>query len=82
MLLTLDFTHYYGKHKRKPTTVRQEKVRYDNRLCVRLSQDTWNEINEFMEDSGLTLTQAVETMLTDSYLDFKTSKQQYEISDI
>jgi hypothetical protein len=35
-----------------------------------------------MKDSGLTLTQAVETMLTDSYLDYKNSKQQYEISDI
>lgn len=74
---------YFKPNNRKYSlTVRQTNVRQDNRLCVRLSQDTWNEIDEFMNDSGLNLTQAVETMLTDFYLDYKKSKQEYEISDI
>lgn len=73
---------YYGKHKHKKESVRQSTVRHDNRLSVRLSQDTWNEIKEFMADSSLNLTQTVETLLTDSLLDYKLSKQQYEISDI
>lgn len=78
----MEFTHYYGKHKRKIEPVRQTTVRRDNRLSVRLSQDTWNEVEAFMADSSLNLTQTVETLLSDSLLDYKLSKQQYEISDI
>jgi len=74
---------YYGKHKRNKPIVRQTNVRQDNRLCVRLSQDTWNELDKFMRYNELTnLSNAVETLLTDSLLDWKETKQQYEISDI
>lgn len=74
--------HYYGKHKKKKEPVRQNIVRHDNRLSVRLSQDTWSEIDEFKRDSGLNLSQTIETLLSDSLLDYKISKQQFEIEDI
>jgi len=74
--------HYYGKHKNKKEPVRQKIVRHDNRLSVRLSQDTWNEIDEFIKESSLNLSQTIETLLSDSLLDYKISKQQFEIEDI
>lgn len=79
----MDFTHYYGKHKRKKKPVRQTIVRQDNRLSCRLSKDTWNEIDEFIEELGdNNLSNVIETLLSDSLLDFKIAKQKYELSDI
>lgn len=74
---------YYGKHKKKKEPVRQKTVRQDNRLSCRLSQDTWNEIDEFKRDSGIKeLSKVIETLLSDSLLDYKISKQKFEIEDI
>lgn len=79
----MEFTRYYGKHKRKTEPVRQITVRHDNRLSCRLSQDTWNEIDEFKRDSGINnLSTIIETLLSDSLLDYKIEKQKYEIGDI
>jgi hypothetical protein len=79
----LDFTHYYGKHKRQKQSIRQTIVRHDNRLSCRLSQDTWNEIDDFMDELGNNnLSNAIETLLSDSLLDYKIAKQKYELSDI
>ena len=75
------FERYYGKHKHKTPPVRQ--MRTDNRLCVRLSQDTWNEIDRFMEDNGLdNLSKVIEVLLSDSLLDYRIEKQKYELSDL
>lgn len=61
----------------------QKDYRKDNRLSCRLSQDTWNEIDEFKKDSGIKeLSKVIETLLSDSLLDYKISKQKYELSDI
>ena len=75
--------HYYGKHKRKSEPGRQKIVRHDNRLSCRLSQDTWNEIDEFMRDSGINnLSSVIETLLTDSLLDYKIEKEKFELSGL
>ena len=75
------FERYYGKFKKEKTPVRQ--TRTDNRLCVRLSQDTWNEIDRFMEDNGLdNLSKVIEVLLSDSLLDYRIEKQKYELSDL
>jgi hypothetical protein len=58
-------------------------VRQDNRLSCRLSKDTWSEVYEFMKDLGTdNLSNAIETLLSDSLLDYKIAKQKYELSDI
>ena len=73
---------YFKPNNRKfQEIVRQ--TRKDNRLSVRLSQDTWNEIDEFKRDSGIKeLSKVIEALLTDSLLDYKISKQNFELSDI
>lgn len=79
----MEFVGYYGKHKRKTPSVRQTTVRQDNRLSCRLSQDTWNEIDEFMSYNGLTnLSMVIETLLSDSLLDWKLAKQKYELEGL
>lgn len=82
----MEFRGYYGKHKRKSSPVRQVSAgqkRKDNRLSCRLSDDTWNEIDEFMQYNGLdNLSGTIECLLSDSLLDWKIAKQNYELSDI
>ena len=79
----MDFRGYYGKNKTKATTVRQRIVRKDNRLSCRLSDDTWNEIDEFTEDMGIkNLSAVIETLLSDSLLNYKIAKQKYELEGI
>ena len=79
----MEFTRYYGKHKRKNTPVRQKVVRKDNRLSCRLSGDTWNEIEGFMLDNDLdNLSNVIETLLSSELLDYKISKQKYELEGI
>lgn len=74
---------YYGKHKRKNESVRQITVRHDNRFSGRFSQDTWKEIYEFMDDNDLNnVSNVVETLISDSLLDYKISKQQFELKGI
>lgn len=79
----LGFRGYYGKHKKKKGSVRQQIVRQDNRFSGRFSQDTWKEIYEFMDDNDLdNISNVVETLLSDSLLDYKISKQQFELDGI
>lgn len=79
----MEFIRYYGKHKRRTEPVRQKIVRHDNRLSCRLSQDTWNEIDEFKRDSGIKeLSKVIETLLSDSLVDYKISKQKFELEGI
>lgn len=73
---------YFKPNNRKfQEPVRQ--IRKDNRLCVRLSQDTWAEIDEFMAYNELkNLSMVIETLLSDSLLDWKLAKQKYELEGI
>lgn len=79
----MKFSYYYHKKRQETPPVGQPSVKKDNRLCCRLSQDTWTEIDEFMEDNGLTnLSNTVETLLSDSLLDYKIEKYKKELEGI
>lgn len=74
---------YLYKHKRKTKELPVRQKRADNRLSCRLSDDTWNEIDGFMEDNGLdNLSNVIETLLSDSLLDYKIAKQKFELEGI
>jgi len=65
----LDFTHYYGKHKRENVVARQIDGRQKNRVTIRLDDELNNKVNNLAKELVQTESKVIRDILNNFFLD-------------
>lgn len=78
----MEFTHYYGKHKRKNNLVIPNIVLQSKTLQVRMDSELYSNIKNLGKELNQNVSKVTKDILEDFFLERKLLQQKYEIEDI
>ena len=84
----MEFTHYYGKHKRRNTVVRQIVVRQPVKVSFWLDGESYEELESMTKEIGNlssrkpNISKTMQDITHDYLLDQKLQRQKYELEGI
>ena len=85
----MDFTHYYGKHKKKKQSVGQPVVGHTVKKSIRFDDENYKHIikkvefiNSLDDKMKTDFSKTLNNILHDYFLDERIEQQEFELSDI